>query len=235
MTDGDNDPADATPPDAVADALGEALGDAGRRQGQGHGMSEGTHGVVTGDDDADFDLEACEIVAQTYDIEAGVGTRLYHVADDTYALSQYRRSVGQDWAETLLTHGELTVDPAPLDAATLAAAVADADAPALSEAQLDHVQTVYADACERAIEDALAARGTDDGPVLRGELACVEDHTWRDDLRPALADELADAQVDAVLEGLMDARPDTDWTWCQLYAVYVARLRFASSAESESA
>lgn len=225
MIDGNNDSETPSPPEAMADALGSALGNDGGT-GNANAMSRGNHGTVTGDDDVGFDLERCEIVAQTYDTEAGVGSRLYHVNGDTYALSQYRRSVSQEWAETLLTHGELTIQPATLDVSTFEAAVREYDASPLTDVQLTFIQNAYDTACKEAFWSGLEGARTNDGPVLRGELACIEDHGWRETLRSSLAERLDDCQVEAVLDNLMDARPDVDWTWCQLYAVYVIRMLF---------
>lgn len=226
MHDRSNDSADTTPSDAVAEVLGDALGSGDRSRNGGTDPSRGDHGVVSGDEDTDFDLKACEIVAQTFDNEAGVGSRLYHVEGDVYALSQYRRSVAKDWSETLLTHGELTVEPATLDSAVFEAAVDERGASPLTDEQLAHIRTVYTETCTQAVWDAIERRGTNDGPVLQEGLACVEDHTWRETLQPAFATELADEQVAAVSDALMDARPDLDWTWAQLYAVFVSKLAF---------
>lgn len=226
MSNGSDDPADTTPSDAVADALGEAFGSGDQSKDSGDSLSRGDHGVVSGDEDTDFDLESCEIVAQTFDNEAGIGTRLYHVQDNVYALSQYRRSVSQDWSETLLTHGELAVEPATLDNAVFEAAVEEQDVTPLTDEQLEHIQAVYTETCEQAVRDAIGQQGTNDGPVLRENLACVEDHTWRETLNPAFEAELADDQVEAVMDAVMNARPDLDWAWAQLYAVYVTQLTF---------
>lgn len=218
MTDGDDRSDRATP-----DALNDAFGGPSRSSEQ---FSTGDHGVVRGDDDVAFDLESCELVAQSFDTESGVGTRLYRVEGDTFALSQYRRSVSQEWSENLLTHGTLTVEPVELDAATLREGVDDHGAPPLTDDQLEHVRDTYATVSREAIRQAIDAPGTDDGPVVRRQLACVEDHAWRETLEPRLAEGLVEGQTGAVLDALMDARPEVDWTWCRLYAVYLARLDF---------
>jgi hypothetical protein len=219
-------------PDGMADVVGDALGGT-QSGGQRAGMSRGTHGNVTGDDDVAFDLTDCEIVAQAFDDETGVGTRLYHVDGDVYALSQFRRAVSQDWTETLQTHGTLTVDPVKLDRDPLDEAVAERGATPLSDADLAHVRSVYADTTVEIIWEHIETDRIE-GLVPRGQLGCVEDHGWRSMLRPKLAEQLTDDQTAAVLDGLMDARPDVDWMWCQLYAVYVAALRFGPDDAPEN-
>ena len=210
---------------AISDSLG--VGQSKKRKS---GLSQGVHGNVTGDSDVDFDLTDCEIVAQSFDDVAGAGTRLYHVDNNIYALSQFRRAVSQDWTETLQTHGRLTVDPVELEREPLNRAIEDHDADSLEN--FSYVQLVYADTCEQMIWHHLKAGGTE-GLIPRGRIACVEDHNWRSTLRPALAEQLTHSQTDAVLDGLMAARPNTNWTWCQLYGVYVAALRFGASTSKE--
>jgi hypothetical protein len=222
--DGNDRQEDQTPTE-ITDVLGDALG-TDRSRDEGTQMSRGRHGTVTGDDDLNFDLESCEIVTQTYDNESSAGTRLYHVEDDIYALSQYRRSVSQDWAETLILYGELSVEPITLEADPIETSIKVSGADPLSDEQIAHVTDSYSTECADAVWENIESNENDSGPVLRGPIACVEDHAWRESLRPTLADQLDKAQVEAVTDALMDARPDIDWTWCQLYAVYVTRLLF---------
>lgn len=213
-------------PGEVADILGNAL-EPGQPQERTSGMSRGKHGNVSGDEDATFDLRECTIVAQAYDDASEVGTRLYHVEEDVYALSQFRRSVSQDWTETLQTHGSLTVEPVTLEQGSLKTAVSDADAKPLTADDISFIQSVYADTCRQEIWRYIESERAE-GLVPRGRIGCVEDHNWRSTLRPLLAEQLTDPQVEGVLEGLMDARPNVDWTWCQLYAIYIAALQFNS-------
>lgn len=221
MTDGDDQSENETSR-IIADLMDGENADA-----EASGFSKGDHGTVTGDEDIDFNLESCEIVAQSLDTETSVGTRLYYVSDDIYALAQYRRSVSNDWSENFLTHGILTVNPIELDADTLRNEIADHGTDSLTDEQLDRVRDEYVMACRDAIWAGIDKPGTNNGPVLRGRIVCIEDHSWRETLRPRFGAFLSDAQLEAVEIALMDSRPDVDWTWCQLYAIYVARLDFA--------
>lgn len=229
MTGGDGSPENASP-ESLEDLLGEGSGEANATTGP----TTGAHGVVSGDDEVAFDLESCEIVAQSFDTEVSVGTRLYHVADDVFALSQYRRSGTQDWSEKLVTYGVLTVEPVELVADVLDEAVRERGLEPLTDSQLAHVRDVYTATCRATIWEEIEAPGTNTGPVVRGRIACVEDPAWRETLLPQL-ERLSDAQIDAVSDALVDARPEVDWTWCQLYAFYVARLDFAPTDDGADA